>query len=457
MNLPNSLKIPSFLQTFQFFKDPTGFLDKLAQKYPDIFSGTFFGGQPSVFIHHPQAIEELFSNEKQKFNVCGNKSVQALIGKYAINTLVAEEHRRQRKLLMPPFHGERMRTYGEMIGNLTKEVMSRQPLNETFSAHAMMKEISLEVMLKVVFGLYSGKRYERLKHLLPLMLKLLASPLVFFPFLQQDLGAWSPWGKFVRVRQEIEDLLYAEFAERRAETDAKRTDILSLLMEAKDEDGQSMTDEELRDELITMLMGGHETTVSGMTWSLYWTHQKPEIAEKLRQELKSLGNHPEPMTIFKLPYLTAVCNESLRYYHPGLVIFPREVKETVEILGHSLEPDTKVIACTYLLHHREDIYPQHKEFRPERFLEKKYSTYEFLPFGNGLRRCVGEALAIFEMKIVFATIMSNYKLSLEECEPVRAKFHGFTLGPATEVKMILKERYKLPVKSLQKKAVFISE
>lgn len=456
MNLPNSLKTPSLLQTFQFFKDPTGFLDKLAQQYPDIFSGTFFGGQPSVFIHHPQAIEELFCNEKQKFGLVENKSVQALIGKYAINTLVGEEHKRQRKFLMPPFHGERMRNYGEMICNLTKEVMSRQALNETFSAHAMMKEISLEVMLKVVFGLYSGKRYERLKHLLPLMLKLLVSPLVFFPFLQKDFGAWSPWGKFVRVRQEIEDLLYAEFAERRAEKDAERTDILSLLMEAKDEDGQSMTDEELRDELITMLMGGHETTVSGLTWNLYWTHQKPEIAEKLRQELNSLGDNPEPMTIFKLPYLTAVCNESLRYYHPGLVIFPRVVKQPVELLGYSLEPGTRVIACTYLLHHREDIYPQNQEFRPERFLERKYSIYEFLPFGNGLRRCVGEALAIFQMKLVLATIISNYKLSLEEREPVGAKFHGFTLGPATEVKMMLKERCKSPVKSLQNRA-FISK
>ncbi len=457
MNLPNSLKTPSLLQTFQFFKNPTGFLDKLAQQYPDIFSGGFMDGQPSVFIHHPQAIEELTRNERQKFGLVENKSAQALIGKYAIVNLEGEEHRRQRKFLMPPFHGERMRTYGEMICNLTREVMSRQVLNETFSAHAMMKEISLEVMLKVVFGLSSGERYEKLKHLLPLLLKLLASPLVFFPFLQKDLGAWSPWGKFVRVRQEIEDLLFAEFAERRAEKDAKRTDILSLLMETQDEDGQSMTDVELRDELITMVMGGHETTVSGLTWNLYWTHQKPEIAEKLSQELNSLGDNPEPMTIFKLPYLTAVCNESLRYYHPGLVNFARIVKEPMEILGHSLEPGTRVIACTYLLHHREDLYPQNREFRPERFLERKYSIYEFLPFGNGLRRCVGEALAIFEMKLVLATIMSNYELTLEEQEPVGAKFHGFTLGPATEVKMMLKDRCNLSAKSSQDEAVFISQ
>lgn len=453
MNLPNQLKIPALLQTYKFFKNPTVFLDKLAQQYSDIFSGKFFGGQLCVFIHHPQAIKELFSNEKQKFDVCENKSVQALIGKYAINTLVGKEHKRQRKFLMPPLNAKRMRTYGDMICHLTKEIVDRKALNETFSAHDMMKEISLEVMLKVVFGLYSGERYQKLKHLLPLLLKLLASPLVFFPFLQLDLGNWSPWGKFVRVRQEIGDLLYAEFAERRAEKDFERTDVLSLLMEAKDEEGQPMTDEELRDELITMLLGGHETTVSGLTWNLYWTHRKPEIADKLREELVSLGDDPQPMTIFKLPYLTAVCKESLRYYHPGLVIFPREVKEPVEILGYSLKPGTKVIACTYLLHHREDLYPDNKEFRPERFLEKKYSTNEFLPFGYGMRHCVGEGLAMFEMKLVLATILSNYKLTLEESEPVGAKFHGFTLGPDTEVKMMLQERWDLSETSLQKEAV----
>ncbi|KST63730.1 cytochrome P450 [Mastigocoleus testarum] len=452
MPLPNTIQAPSLIQTFQFFSNPTGFLEKVAQRHPDIFSGTFFAGQPCVFIQHPQAIEEFFRNEKQKFGLCENKSVQALIGKYAITSLVGENHKRHRQLLMPSFHGERMRCYGQMICDLTEEILSQQPLGQIFSAHTMMKEISLEVMLKVVFGLYSGERYEKLKHLIPSMLNLLASPLlstlVFFPFLQKDLGAWSPWGKFLRICKQVDSLLYAEIAYRRAKPDPERTDILSLLMEAKDQEGQSMTDQELRDQLITLLMGGHETTVSGMTWALYWAHRKPEVGEKLRQELNTLGNNPEPMTIFKSPYLTAVCNESLRYYHPGLVIFPRVVKQPVELLGYTLEPGTRVIACTYLIHHREDTYPQHKEFRPERFLEKKYSPYEFLPFGGGMRRCIGEALAIFEMKLVLASIISKYKLSLEELQPVQAKFQGFTLGPANGVKMMLKEQCE-PRKSLQ--------
>lgn len=444
MQLPNSLKTPAWFQTLQFFNNPTGFLEKVARQYPDIFSGRFFAGQPCVFVQHPQAVEQFFHNERQKFGLCDNKSVQALVGKYALTSLIGEEHKRQRQFLTPPFHGERMRSYGQLICDLTAQTLSQQPLHKPFSAYGMMKNISLQVMLKVVFGLCSGERYQQLKHLLPLMLDIFASPLfstlVFFPFLQQDLGAWSPWGKFLRLRQQIDDLIYAEIASRRARTDPERTDILSLLMAAKDQEGQSMTDQELRDQLMTLLLAGHETTIAGMTWGLYWAHQKPEVGEKLRQELDTLGDSPEAMGIFKLPYLTAVCNECLRYYHPGLMIFPRVVKEPVELLGHLLEPGIRVIACTYLIHHREDIYPQHKEFRPERFLERKYSSYEFLPFGGGLRRCIGEALSFFEMKLVLATIMSRYQFSLEEIQPVGAKFRGFTLGPANGVKMVLTQR-----------------
>lgn len=441
MQLPNSLKTPVIIQTFQFFTNPTGFLEKVAQKYPDIFSGRFFVGQPSVFVQDPKGVEEFFSKERKKFGLCENPSVQTLIGKYALTSLMGTQHRRHRKLIMPCFHGERMRTYGQLICDVTEETLRQQPLNKSFSAHVMMEDISLQVMLKVVFGLYSGERYEQLRNLLPKLLDLLASPvistLVFFPFLQKDLGAWSPWGKFLRVRQQVDELLYAEIASRRAQPNQERTDILSLLIEAKDEAGESMSDMELRDELITMLLGGHETTVAGMTWALYWSHYKPEVGVKLRQELDSLGSNTEVMKIFKLPYLTAVCNESLRYYHPGLIIFPRVVKEPVEILGHQLEPGTRIIACTYLIHHREDIYPQNKEFKPERFLEKQYSNYEFLPFGGGLRRCIGEAMSYLEMKLVLATIMSRYELAVTERKPVGAKFRGFTLGPATGVEMVL--------------------
>ncbi len=211
-------------------------------------------------------------------------------------------------------------------------------------------------------------------------------------------------------------------------------------MSARDENGEKMSDIQLHDELITLLFAGHETTATALSWALYWIHKYPEICDKLRQELDSLGESPKPMSIFKLPYLTAVCNETLRIYPVATLTVPREVKEPVELMGYQLEPGTRVYGCIYLTHQREDLYPQPKQFKPERFLERQYTPYEFLPFGGGSRRCIGEALAMFEMKLVLATIISNYQLALADNQPVKPQRRGVTLAPAGGVKMVLKGR-----------------
>ncbi|NJL09422.1 MAG: cytochrome P450 [Calothrix sp. SM1_7_51] len=234
---------------------------------------------------------------------------------------------------------------------------------------------------------------------------------LFFPWLQRDLGAWSFWGNFVRLKRQISKLLYAEIGERREQAE-KRNDILSLLLSASDEDGNPMTDEELHDELMTLMLGGNETTATAMSWAFYWIHHLPEVREKLLQELATLDDSEDPTTISRLPYLTAVCNETLRIYPVSILTLQRVAKEPIEILGHRLEPGSDVVGSIYLLHHRQDLYPKSHEFRPERFLERQFTPYEFMPFGGGARRCVGEALAMFEIKLVLTTILSCYKLAL---------------------------------------------
>lgn len=304
-----------------------------------------------------------------------------------------------------------------------------------------MQDISLQVILEAVFGLYEGERCQQLKQIITRMSEIFRSPLtsafLFFPLLQLDLGAWSPWGNFVRQRQQIDELLYAEIRERREQPDPDRTDILSLLLLARDEEGKLMTDQELRDELMSLMFAGSETTATAMSWTLYWVHRLPEVREKLLKELETLGDSPDPMTIFRLPYLTAVCNETLRIHPVAMLTFPRVVEEPVELLGQQLEPGTALVGCIYLTHQREDLYPEPKQFNPERFLERQFSPYEFIPFGGGARRCVGEALAQFEMKLVLATILSRYQLALAEQKPVRPQRRGVTLGPAGGVKMVI--------------------
>lgn len=445
MQLPNPLKTPSIIQRLQWVADPIGYMETAAQQYPDIFTTVLLSSQdPWVFVNHPQAIQEILINDRKKFVAASikNKILQPLIGDYSVIMLDGDRHKRRRQMVMPSFHGDRMRSYGEIICNITEKVLSQLPTNRPFSARAAMQDISLQVILEAVFGLHQGERCQKLKRLMALMSDLFRSPLtssfLFFPFLQKDLGTWSPWSQFLRDREQIDQLLYAEIAERRAKPHPNGIDILSLLMSARDEEGKPMTDQELRDELMTLLIAGHETTATAMAWALYWTHHQPQVRERLLQELDSLGENPDPMSIFRLPYLTAVCNETLRIYPVVMLTFARVAQEPVKLLGHLLEPETTVVGCMYLVHQRENLYPQPKQFKPERFLERQFYPYEFIPFGGGSRRCIGEALAQFEMKLVLAKILSSYQLALADHQPEQPKRRGLTLAPANGVKMVIK-------------------
>ncbi len=443
MKLPNTFKTPSFLQKVQWVADPVAYMEKAARQYPDIYTAEVVGfGNTLVFVNHPKGIEKVFSNDSKEFVAVGetNKTFEPIIGEYGLVILDGDRHKRQRKLMMPSFHGKRMHSYAELMSHHAEKVFANLPINETFSAHEATLDISLEVILGAVFGLSEGERYQQIKNKLLSMLHIVSSPLtasfLLFPALQKDLGAWSLWGKFVRLRKQLDDLIYAEIAERRNHRDADRVDVLSMLMEAIDEEGQAMTDKELRDELITMLLAGHETSATAMAWSLYWVHHTPQVKEKLLAEIDNLGENPNPMEVFRLPYLTAVCNETLRICPVSMTTFPRVVKEPVELLGHNLEPGTVIVGSLYNLHRREDLYPQPNKFRPERFSERQYSQYELFSFGGGARRCVGEAFAMFEMKLVLTTILSKYQLELADNKPEKLERHGaFNLAPANGVKM----------------------
>ena len=441
MKLPNSPNSPPLLQKLHWIADPVGYMDAAAQDYPDLFRAQVVGfGSNLVYVNHPQAIQQILNDTKQ-FSAPGkwNEILQPLLGDYSVIMLDGNPHQRQRKLLMPPFHGERLRAYSQLVCDITEQVMSQWKQGKPFSARSAMQDISLQVILEAVFGIYEGERYQELKRLLGIVTDLFRSPLtsslLFFRFVQRDLGKWSPWGYFLRLQRQIDELLYTEIRERREQPNPERTDILSMLMAARDEAGKPMADQELHDELLTLLFAGHETTASAMAWSLYWVHHQPEVKEKLLEELDSLGESPDPMSISQLPYLTAVCQETLRIYPVGMLTFPREVKEPAELIGYELEPGTVLVGCIYLIHHREDLYPDSKQFKPERFLEHQFSPYEFIPFGGGNRRCVGAALAMLEMKLVLATILSNNHLTLADSKPVKPQRRGVTLAPG-EVKMV---------------------
>jgi cytochrome P450 family 110 len=224
--------------------------------------------------------------------------------------------------------------------------------------------------------------------------------------------------------------------------DTTRNDMLTLLMLARDEAGEALTDEELRDELMTLLVAGHETTATALTWALYWIHKVPEVRQQLLAELQTVdpGDHG---ALSRLPYLNAVCCETLRIYPVGMLTFPRVTTSRVELGGYSLEPGTIVIGSIYLTHRRKEIYPDPDRFRPERFLERRFSPYEYLPFGGGARRCIGMTFAQFEMKLVISGILSSFELALADNRSARPMRRGVTAGPSP-IRLVVRDCLPAP-------------
>ena len=440
-NLPDGPKVPRLIQTIRGILQPLKYIEKAAQEYGDFYTTKFAGFPTQVIISNPQAIQEIFTADSKMFNSAqGNQVLRPLLGEYSLVLHDGNYHQQQRKLLLPSFHGERMKAYGNTICEITEQVINQWKIGQVFSARQAMQEISLRVILRTIFGLDEGERYYQLRELMGVLIDSIGSPLrssfILLPILQKDLGDWSPWGNFIRQKQQIDELLNAEIRERKAANDFSGEDILTLMLTARDEAGEPMAEAELRDELMTLLFAGHETTATALAWALYWIHYLPEVKEKLLNELNSLGENPDLMAIAKLPYLNALCCETLRIYPVVLFTFPRIVQAPIKIMDYEFQPGTILSPCIYLVHHREDLYPESKQFKPERFLDRQFSPYDFFPFGGGNRRCIGMAFAMFEMKLVLATILRQTQLNLAEKGPIFPVRRGVTMAPAGGVKIV---------------------
>ncbi|MGD1804575.1 cytochrome P450 [Dapis sp. BLCC M126] len=446
MTLPNGPALSPLqrrLRTWKFIFRPLQTIEERYSEYGDIFRTNTNSLFPFIYFCNPKAIQQIFTADPDTFGSGGSNGIlQYFVGRNSLLLQDGDRHQRQRKLLMPPFHGDRMRNYADLIYSITCDVINQWEIDKPFPIRRSTQEISLKVILGAVFGLSQGKRYEKLRLIMSDILDSMSSPLssifLFFNFLRKDWGPWSPWGRFLRKRQELHELILAEIETAKKEGN-HTDDILSLLLEARDEAGHPMSDEEIKDELLTMLFAGHETTASALAWALYWIDKIPSVREKLRAELATISNNSDKVAITKLPYLSAVCQETLRIYPIAMNAFPRVVQKPVEIMGYQLEPGMVAIVPIYLTHHREDIYPEPKQFKPERFLERQFSPYEYLPFGGGSRRCIGSAFALFEMKLVLATILSQYELKLVSNRSMKPVRRGLTMALPGNMRMVVKK------------------
>lgn len=427
-----------YLLLARWLRRPMDLLDECRRRYGDTFRLDL--GIPNadlVVTGDPDLVREVFSCGPDELHAGeANVVLKPFLGEHSLLLLDGREHLRQRRLLLPPFHGERMEAYGSAMIEATDATIDRWRVGEEFAIAPSMRDITLEIILRTVFGIDAPRRdplFTELSH----TLEGATSPFLLLPWLQLDLGPLSPWGRFQARARRVDELLHAAIRARRAAGTAGRTDVLSLLLEARDENGEAMTDVELRDQLITLLVAGHETTATALAWAFRYILERRDVLAKLRDEIG--GGPLGARRIAALPYLDATVREVLRI-RPVIPMVGRRLKVARTFGRWELPRGAFIAPSIWLAHHREEIFPAPTEFRPERFLERKPSASEWFPFGGGIRRCIGMAFALYEMKMSLATVLSRANLSLAPGASVDIVRRSITLSPAGGLRVILTER-----------------
>ena len=355
-----------------------------------------------------------------------NIVLKPFLGEHSLLLLDGAEHLRQRKMILPAFHGERMHAYGRAMLDLAHDSIDRFPLGRRFAVHERMQAVTLQIIIRTVFGLAAGPRFGELARALKTALDVGAWPILLFSFMQKDIGRFSPWGRYVRHAGRASEILRAEIQRGRAEGTAGRSDVLAMMLDARDDGGQPLSEDEVHDELVTLLVAGHETTATALAWSLRWILPDRALTQRLRGEIETAGG--DPTRIGKLELLDATVREALRL-QPVIPIVGRVLQEPMTFGRLALPAGVVVAPSIYLVHRRPSLYPEPTRFRPERFLTFKPAPWEWLPFGGGLRRCIGAAFATYEMKMVLAAVLSRVDMRLAT-ERVRVVRRGITMTPS---------------------------
>jgi len=429
----------SLRSLYKWLTQPFEYLDECKRLYGDTFTFHLPRLPKMVIFSDPAVVKVVFADSGEAMHGGRfNRSLSAFLGDKSVLMVDGTAHLRKRKLLLPPFQGERMLAYGQVMMDLADEVIDGFPIGEVVAIHQRMSGIALNVIVRNVFGFAPGPKEAGLRQDLSKLLEIMTWPPLLIPLMRVDLGRFSHWGRAQRLLRQCDENLYAELRARRAPGGERGTDILSLLIDARDEEGQVMSDAELRDELVTLLVAGHETTATALTWALRWLLATPGVEERLRSELAGAGEL-DPERIQALPYLDAVVRESLRLC-PIIPLVGRILQEDVVIGGYRLKRGMGAVCSIYLAQRRPEVYVEPQRFWPERFLDKKFTPAEFFPFGGGIRRCIGMAFALFEMKMVLARLLQRTRLQLTPRGSIRPVRRSITLMPSDGLLLRVLER-----------------
>jgi cytochrome P450 len=423
--------MPSALQTPRYLGSHLSFLESCRSSYGSAFTLNLAPVGALVFVSDPDSARQIFANDREHTLPKGRTlTLEPVLGSRSILLLEGEEHMRRRKLMLPPFHGERMRSYEQGMVEATRAEIATWPRGEPFMLRERMQAITLEVILAAVFGVADGERHDRLRELLREILGYTRrSSSLILTLLTAPLGRFNPYGPVRGSLDEVDRLLFAEIGERRRDPQLdSREDILSMLVAARFDDGEAMSDEELRDQLMTLLVAGHETTATALSWAFEFLLQDPD-ALKRAQAAAAAGDDA---------YLDAIGTEAQRL-RPVITSVGRKLGAPAELGGYELDEGTSVMVAVYLLQTRPDLYPDPYVFRPERFVDSRPDTYSWLPFGGGIRRCIGAAFAGLELRVVLGEVLNSVTLQAAG-KPERPRLAGITLVPRSGVRVLASPR-----------------
>jgi cytochrome P450 len=435
------------IQTAAWWNRPIALMERCRKRYGTPFTLRLMIAPPIVMVTDPETVKEIFTAAPDVLHPGeGTKALEPVIGRNSVILLDEQAHLAQRKLMLPAFHGERMERLTDVVAEVTEREVASWPRDEQIALHPRLQALTLEVILRAVFGLDEGPRLDALRTALNGILDLGSKPLGLLPFLQRDLGPLTQYARFARLRDDADRLIYELIDERRAEADAAdgahsangngagpggRDDVLAMLLAARHEDGAPMRPVELRDELMTLLVAGHETTASELAWAFERLTRTPRVLRTLVDEVDRSDGEA---------YLTATIQETLRRRPVLTNAAPRLVKQPVEIGGWAYPVGVALAANAYLIHHDPAIYPNPYEFRPERFLEEAPGTYTWIPFGGGRRRCLGASFALMEMKIVLREVLAHNEVRAAGGGMEISRRRSITVSPRRGALVVLHAR-----------------
>lgn len=386
---------------------------------------------PMTFTGDPRAIQAVYSAEPEVFRVWGVSDTEPIFGTRSIVVSDGERHRRDRKLLAPHFRMGALSRFGGTFREVAEAVSAKWPLGQPFSFLSAAQEMTLELIVRVIFGMRSEVRARRAKSRVEALVRSIHPAFMIFPALRRRFGGLGPWARSQRAQHALNAVLLEEMETRRA-VEGEEGDLLEAMLKARDDAGRAMQDEEILDQLRALLFAGHDTTAMALAWSLVWLDRTPAARIRLEAELDALGRDPPPEAFYENAYLGAVCLEVLRLT-PPVVDVARIALRPFDLGDYRVPAGEAIRPALPILHAREDLYPEPTRFRPERFLERRYSPFEYIPFGGGARRCLGANMALCEMKVILGTVLRRYRLRLAPQAPITFVRRGLTMGPSGAV------------------------